>query len=88
MPVKRRVSKRNDAQFYQAWSAIFDCGYDFFDGLKDIGIPTQPSGEPFDADALSAWQRYGARWLDQRTRTETAWAEDKFGLPWEISNAS
>ena len=88
MPVKRRVSKRNDAHVYKAWSAIFDCGDDFFDNLKDIGIPLQRSGQPFDADALAAWERYGARWLDQRTRTEKSWAEDKFGRPWEISNAS
>jgi len=88
MPVKRRISKRNDALAYEVWAAIFDCGCDFFSELEDIGIASRPPGRPYDVDALAAWERYGSRWLEQYPQTRKSWAEAKFGRPWENANAS
>lgn len=88
MPVKRRIPKRNDTLAYEVWNSIFDSGYDFFDELADIGIETQRPGRPYDADALTAWQRYGARWLTENPQTEISWAETKFGRPWEKPDAN
>jgi hypothetical protein len=88
MPVKRRIPKRNDAQAYEVWSSIFDHGHDFFSELEDIGLPSQRPGHPFDADALAAWERYGARWLTEHQQTEISWAENKFGRPWEQTDAN
>lgn len=88
MPVKRRVSKRFDAQAYEVWDSIFGSGDDFFDELADIGLQSQHPGRPYDADALAAWERYGARWIEENPREEPSWAETEFGRPWENSNAS
>jgi hypothetical protein len=87
MPVKRRASKRHDPKSYGTWSAIFDCGYDFFDELPALGVATDAYGKPDREQALEAWQRHGEKWLAEHPHDEPQWAETEFGRPWETDHA-
>lgn len=88
MPVKRRISKRHDAQAYEIWGSIFSSGFDFFDELPDLGLETDAYDRPKHDDALAAWERYGAIWLEHNPESSKSWAETKFGRPWENADAS
>ncbi len=87
MPVKRRISKRRDPAAYQAWSAVFDCGFDFFDELPALGVATDPYGKPDREQARAAWEQHGERWLAEYQNDEPQWAEREFGRPWENDHA-
>ncbi|NLS69609.1 hypothetical protein E3H11_11910 [Bradyrhizobium brasilense] len=84
MPVKRRVPKQRAlsvADELMAWSETFDCGFDFFSDLEDVGIaPSEGEGHPL---AEEAWHRLGAEWLRHRVLSpgKSCWALDAFGPP-------
>jgi hypothetical protein len=86
VPVKRRHSKRriDPAHEYAIWAAIFDCGYDFFGELAEIGVPADEHGRPDLEWAAEAWNRHGERYLAETAdRERPFWAEREFGRPWE-----
>ena len=85
MPVKRRTAKRrlDPAAEVAIWESVFDSGRDFFDDLKDLGVPLDQYGRPEPAAAEQAWQRLGARYLATRTPNSRRepWALIQFGEP-------
>lgn len=86
MPVKRRHSKRRvqGAAELDAWSGVFDSGYDFFDELPDIGVETDANNQVPDDVLREAWERLGAAYLETvdgvNGRTGTH-ALEKFAMP-------
>ena len=86
MPRKRIHSKRHTLRVeYAAWSAVFDTGFDFFDELPLIGIPTDNYGRPPFDSAQRAWHRHGHAYLRTHSRTDARgapiWALKQFGEP-------
>lgn len=92
MPVKRRTSKLRidpEREFF-IWSAVFSAGYDFFDELPELGLPSIERGTVPADWAREPWSRLGARYLDERRaekRNGPIWAEEQFGRPWENDDA-
>lgn len=81
MPVRRRQDRRR-AESLAVWSGVFHSGFDFFNELKDIGVPTDEYGRPSRADALDAWGRMGDRFLaDYSDHPPEPWALREFGPP-------
>lgn len=97
MPVKLRRSKRriDPRAELEAWSGLFDCGYDYFDELDGWGDwPSTDSADQTKRDAArEAWQRLGGEYMAKvRERRLTAprpagwpekepWAFIEFGEP-------
>lgn len=83
MPIKRRNAKRRtDAEReFEIWAAIFASGRDFFREAAEIGLLVDSYGKPDREAAQDAWQRLGARFMVEASRTEPSWAEREFGAP-------
>ncbi len=81
MPVRRRVDRRR-AETLAAWRGTFQSGFDFFDDLKDVGVPTDEYGRPASELALDAWRRFGEMFLaDYSDYPPEPWALREFGPP-------
>ena len=86
MPVKKRRSKARKDEL-SAWSDVFDCEFDFWDALPEIGVETDAYGLPDREVAREAWSRLGAAFMDEwRARPRHAeelapWALTEFGEP-------
>ena len=87
MPVRRRKLKAVRPAELAAWRGTFECEFDYFDDLAEIGVATDPYGIPDRAVAHEAWQRLGDAFLaewDSRQRHPDdlePWALTTFGLP-------
>lgn len=96
MPVKRRIEKRrvDPRAEADAWRCMFDCGHDFFDDLRDIGVTSHHDPHPPQALAEkqraelreateAAWHRLGDLWLRSNPPAagKTPWALQTFGEP-------
>ena len=86
MPRKRTHARRHNLRAeYEAWSAVFDTGFDFFDELPLIGVPTDNYGRPPFESAERAWHRHGGTYLQTHSRTasrgEPIWAIRQFREP-------
>ena len=83
MPVKLRQPKRRTtvAAEVEAWSMLFECGYDYF---NELGFGYGGDAvEPARRAAPEAWRRLGAAFLTSRPEnvSEVPWALQKFGEP-------
>jgi hypothetical protein len=85
VPVKRRTAKRRlDARAEaEAWESVFDCEYDFFDALPEIGVETDEYGRVDREVAEEAWHRLGNIFLAERPSqgVREPWALKQFGPP-------
>ena len=100
MPVKRRISKRRTRTTLATWELVFDCGYDFFGDLEDLGLHDPSNLRGADREAASkvwhdtlreAWAEHGAEFMRTWEPTESdplPWAAVKFGLPEELEAAT
>lgn len=84
MPVKRRTAKRRFSAFteLEAWACAFDCEYDFFSVLPEIGVETDELDRPPREVALEAWRRLGRLHLQNpNVGSGRCWALEEFGEP-------
>lgn len=83
MPVKRRTQKRrlDPRGEAEAWSCVFDSGWDFFDDLARFGVEVDEHGRPQRETAEAAWNRVGALFLADRADPREPWALRQFGAP-------
>lgn len=86
MPIRARKSRRRlDAA--PAWACAFECEFDYFDDLPEIGVHTDSYGLPDREEAEAAWHRYGAAFMAEwRARPHhpddlDPWAFTAFGEP-------
>jgi hypothetical protein len=77
MPVKRRLGPAAEVE---AWSEIFQCGYDFFGDLEPLGFKGGDADRAARAAAPEAWARLGALCLETHADRKP-WALEKFGQP-------
>ena len=83
MPRKARRPKRRagDEAERNAWSVLFENGYDYFHDLDVLGLTTE---EKKRAAARGAWGQFGAifmaNWLPSKRRS-LPWAHEEFGAP-------
>lgn len=81
-PRRREFRQANPAAELQAWRMTFECSYDYFSALADIGLDRDTVS---DATIRDAWRRLGRMFLEQREPNpkgrQTPWAVERFGLP-------
>jgi hypothetical protein len=82
MPVKRRNVKRrfDPTAELSAWATAFECEFDFFGDLDDIGIDDSEVGRAMP----EAWRRLGVAFMAQWQPTPARslpWAFEQFGDP-------
>jgi hypothetical protein len=84
MPVKARVVKRRTSASAEcrAWEMVFECGTDYFNELRPLGLDTTAKVR---RAAKEAWQRLGGLYMRTRppgaSNRETPWALEQFGPP-------
>jgi hypothetical protein len=84
MPVKLRQPKkrRTFEADLEAWSMMFECGYDYF---NDLGFGSGGDGDDVAREAApEAWARLGAAFLANRPANASRtvpWALETLGPP-------
>ena len=87
MPVRPRKRRASRASEIEAWRDVFECKFDFFNDLPDIGVNTDEYGCPDREVTQEAWRRLGAefmvewRSIEHRPGQSEPWALLEFGEP-------